>query len=119
MGHSVDCNMAGLNLNIGSSVVKREAKPKNEVVSQLTSEGWEITGEIGPLTYLERSKINITVMKGALGTVIFPSGPIRGRLFGDSGFEFNQESVIGLNATESDVQENRDQTVKSRTNKIT
>lgn len=96
--------MAGLNLNIGSSVVKRETRPLEEISQQLREDGWTQTGSIGErILYFEKSGINITVMKGAMATLVFPSGPIRGRVFGDSGLMFGRASVIGTGRVEGET----------------
>lgn len=85
------------NINLGLSVFKREAKDVQDVLSTLQSNGWSQTGQIlnGRVTYLENSGFSITVIDGPAGTAIIPSGPLRGKLFGDSGAEFSRTSVIG------------------------
>lgn len=83
-------------VNIGTSVIKRENKPADEVIRLLQQRGWSTTGTIGDrVTYLENSGINITIIDGAMGTVIIPSGPIRGRIFGENTGFFSNVSVIG------------------------
>lgn len=97
--------MPGLNLNIGTSVVKRESRPTEEVVAQLENDGWEMTGSIGGdrVLYFEKSGINITVMEGPMGTLVFPSGPVRGRLFGNSGLMAGKKSVLGTGRVEGEA----------------
>lgn len=92
--------MAGLNLNLGSSVVKREAKPASRVKSSLERDGWSRISEVagGRIAYYERSSINITVIDGPAGTVIIPSGPIRGKVFGNMEL-FSRDSVLELNSS--------------------
>lgn len=92
--------MAGLNLNIGTSVLKREAKPIEEVDKRLTSAGWKRTASVanGRLRYYSLAGINITALGGPLGTVIMPSGPIRGAAFGDNALNFSTTSAIGAGA---------------------
>lgn len=89
--------MAGLNLNIGTSVVKREAKKISAVESRLLSDGWTRTGTAlnGKVRYYQNSNFNITAMQGPLGTIIMPSGPIRGLIFGNNAVGINRTSVIG------------------------
>lgn len=72
-------------INIGLSVIKREAQPINDVITQLRRNGWSVTNTIGDnrIVYLENSGVNITAIEGPLGTVVVPSGPIRGRIFGN------------------------------------
>lgn len=86
------------NLNIGSSVLKRESASFDEVMEKLRRDGWSKTGELaqGRVAYLESSGIAITVVDGPMGTLILPSGPIRGRLFSSGSVGIGQESTIGL-----------------------
>lgn len=87
-------------LNFGSSVVKREAKDVDKVRQHLERSGWELTGSIGSRAYqYESSGVSITVMKGPLGTVIFPSGPIRGSILGKNNVLFSDTSVIGAGSS--------------------
>lgn len=112
--------MPGLDLNIGSSVMKREAKPIDQVTNQLKRNGWTQTGSLGnKIKYFENSRLSITVVDGPMGTLILPSGPIRGRLFGDSGLMVNQSSVIGAGAGSADNTENQDKQVRNRVDQIT
>jgi len=83
-------------INIGGSVMKREAKPLSEVDRQLTGDGWEKTAQpLDRLAYYEKSGINITAMEGPRGTVIFPSGPVRGMMFGKNVSVVSRVSTIG------------------------
>lgn len=73
-----------MKVNIGTSVFKREAEPKSRVVSVMKSNGWEEKGTFAGITYLENSGINISVVQGpGGGTLVFPSGVIRGMMFSD------------------------------------
>lgn len=76
----------GPDINIGLSVLKREAQSITDVVNQLERNGWSRTRTVGDdrLVYLENNGINITAIRGPMGTVIIPSGPVRGRLFGEN-----------------------------------
>ena len=96
--------MAGLNLNIGSSVVKREAKPIEEVADKFASDGWSQTGSLmgGNVLYFEKSGVNVTLIGGPGGTVVVPSGPLRGGFFGMDAVGVNQTSVVGLGASSSE-----------------
>jgi len=107
--------MTGMNINFGLSVFKREAKPASEVEKKLSRDGWNKTGSVanGRVQYFEKSGINITTVSGPRGTVILPSGPIRGRLFGQ-GVGINMSSVIGA-GSKSDNQ-NKQSQKSNRTN---
>lgn len=89
--------MPGEKLNVGTSVLKREGKSIDQVENRLENAGWKRTGSAlnGRLIYFELAGINITALQGPMGTVIFPSGPIRGRLFGEDAVGFSQTSAIG------------------------
>lgn len=80
-----DGGMSKPDINIGFSVFKREAQSIQDVVTHLQQNGWSVTSSIGDnrIVYLENSGVNITAVKGPLGTVVIPSGPIRGRMFGE------------------------------------
>jgi len=88
--------MPGLNINFGTSVFKRENRPFSDVVKQFQTDGWSRTGEFGnKLVYLQKDGIGITIANGPMATLVFPSGPIRGRLFGTSGLSVGKKSVLG------------------------
>lgn len=91
--------MNGLNINMGSSIIKREAKPLSKVETQMRRNGWEKTGQIGDrVSYMESSNVNLTLVEGPLGTVVLPSGPLRGAVFGD--YEvFSRSSVMGIGSS--------------------
>lgn len=102
--------MPGMNINIGSSVFKREAKSMDEVTNILKRNGWSQTGSLGSrVKYFENSGLSVTVVDGPMGTLIIPSGPIRGRMFGNSGLMTNQTSVIGAGADSNSQKENQNQ----------
>lgn len=100
--------MAGLNLNFGTSVMKREAKPISDVEDKLLNDGWKRTRMIagGRVRYYQKSGINITAISGPLGTVIVPSGPVRGAVFGEGAVSLNQTSSIGAGSDGSKDKEN-------------
>lgn len=104
--------MSGLDLNIGSSVLKREAKSADKVKAHLQRSGWNKTGSLadGRISYFQKSGINITVVDGPMGTVVAPSGPIRGKLFG-SGVGINTSSVLGMG---KDTSSNKNKASKKR-----
>ena len=89
--------MPGEKLNFGTSVLKREGKSIDQVAKRLKNAGWKETGAAlnGRLRYFELAGINITALGGPMGTTIFPSGPIRGRLFGEDAVGFSTTSSIG------------------------
>lgn len=92
--------------------MKREARDADEVVRKFTRDGWEVTSKFGDrLTYLEKSGINITVVDGPMGTLIMPSGPARGKIFGKEVNLFSRTSTIGLGAKTSGGSENPERTV--------
>lgn len=90
-------------LNVGGSVVKREVRDTQEVINKLSQDGWNKTGSRGDVvTYMEKSGINLTVVDGPVGTLIFPSGPFRGSFFGQDVNVLSRTSTIGLGAVGSD-----------------
>lgn len=94
--------MKGKNISFGSSIFKREARSLSEVQKLLRTNGWEKTGQISSrVVYMENSGVNITLIEGPLGTVIIPSGPIRGKVFGNVEL-FSETSVIGAGKNNSD-----------------
>lgn len=95
---------APLGLNFGSSVVKRETRTLDSVTEQLQADGWVQTGSLGGrVKYFEKTGFNLTAVEGPFGTVVFPSGPLRGRLFGsNSGLQVNREGVIGTGRVEGE-----------------
>lgn len=92
--------MPGLDLNFGSSIVKREAKPARRVKQRLQRDGWREISEVanGRVTYWSKTNFSITVIEGPLGTTIIPSGPIRGKVFGDIEL-FSRDGVLGISQT--------------------
>lgn len=91
-----------------------------DVVKQLKRNGWEQTGSLGErVLYFENSRIGITVVDGPMGVLVMPSGPIRGRVFGDSGLQINQSTVLGAGSSSSDPEKNRDKAAASRQGQFT
>lgn len=87
--------MLGMNLNFGTSVIKREARPKAEVEAHLKRKGWSVEGKMGDrISYMSNSGMSITLIEGPSGTVILPSGPLRGSMLGGVDF-FSETSVLG------------------------
>lgn len=65
------------------------------MIDELESNGWVKTDNLADrVHYLENSGFSLTVIDGPLGTIIVPSGPIRGRLFGTSGFELSTDQNL-------------------------
>lgn len=111
--------MFSTNVNFGSSVLKREAKPMDEVANQLKRNGWEETGSIGSRArQFENSGLSVTVVDGPMATLVIPSGPIRGKVFGSSGLEANQTSVIGAGAGSSDSSNGQEEKIQKRTDQL-
>lgn len=81
--------------SFSTSVLKREDRPIEDVDNRLTNQGWKRTGQIarGRIRYYEKSGFNITAMQGPAGTVLFPSGPVRGLVFGDNAVTFANSSM--------------------------
>lgn len=73
------------------SVAERTSKDKQEVVEELTTDGWEKTGSLfgGKIGYFEKSGYNLTVIETRRGSAVIPSGPIRGNLLGDEAVSFS------------------------------
>lgn len=84
-------------VNLGSSVFRREKRSTDEVIRELKAGGWREVDSVGNrLFYLENSGFSLTVIDGPLGTVVMPSGPIRGRLFGSSGIEIGGGNLMEM-----------------------
>lgn len=95
-----------MTLNISGSVVKRERADYEDIESKLINDGWQITGQIRDrVFYFQRSGINLTVVDGPTGTLVFPSGPVRGFIFGDGAVGVSRNTP-GIVSTE---QQNRAQ----------
>lgn len=102
-------------INIGGSVFKREARDTDEVLRKLSRDGWNTVSRFGDrMTHLEKSGINITVVSGPAGTIIMPSGPVRGRIFGSEVGLFSKSSSIGLGKKKSGDSKNPKDTVQNR-----
>lgn len=97
--------MTGLNVNL--SVFKRVTNTLDEVDKALKDDGWSLTGSLGAgerIKYYEQSGINITAIGGPAGTVVIPSGPVRGMLFGNGVNIFDKEgSVVTENSGSRDT----------------
>lgn len=75
--------MNGFNLNL--STLKRVDRDIEDVVDQFRKDGWTKTGEAGPknnVLYFQKTGVNLTVYDGPFGVTVFPSGPVRGAVFG-------------------------------------
>ena len=102
--------MSNQPIEIGLSTVKRIAEPKERVESHLREGGWEETAiTLGErVSFYENSGINLTVLEGPFGTVILPSGPVRGLLFGQNATVFSRESALGIEEVEPEEVEEED-----------
>jgi len=101
--------MLGMDLNIGGSVMKREARPKDEVEKHLKQQGWKKEGDLGDrISYFSNSGVGITLVEGPSGTMILPSGPLRGPMFGGVDF-FSRTSVIGAGKNNTRSKKNKPQ----------
>lgn len=98
-------------INIESSVLKRFDKSASEVRKELKESGFEDTGAVldGRLAYHENAGVNLTTLDGPFGTLVFPSGPIRGALFGKSavGISKGEEKKEDSSTSESTSQNSR------------
>lgn len=92
--------MPDFNINIGLSTIKRESKPKQDVERQLLRNGWEETASLADdrVSYFENSGISVTVVEGPFGTVVVPSGPVRGPIFGKNVQLFSRKSALAMGA---------------------
>lgn len=93
-------------MNIDLSVIKRRSEPTEVVVNRLKTQGFSETGTVlsGKFTYMENSEgIGLTVVDGPSGTVIMPSGPVRGMVFGENsvGFGIMRSSSSGNGSSTS------------------
>lgn len=88
----------GPDINVGLSVFKREAQSIQDVITSLQMDGWTVTNRVGDdrIVYFENSGFNITAIQGPLGTVIMPSGPIRGKIFGDNAVSVSRGEEGGI-----------------------
>lgn len=92
--------MTGFNISL--SVLKRDSREIGEVDQILKNNGWTMTASVGPgdrIRYYEQAGFNITAIGGPSGTVILPSGPLRGRIFGDGVFLASSEGTLGETST--------------------
>ena len=94
------------NFNIGTSVLKRETRSIGEVEQKLLNDGWRRTGSAagGRVRYYEKSGFNITAVSGPMATVLMPSGPLRGSVFGDEAVTIGSMSTIGGGSTNDGTQ---------------
>jgi len=79
-------------IEFSSSTVKRTSKSIDQVHSELTEQGFEHTGDAldGRVHYHENEGgFNLTIVETRRGTVVIPSGPVRGNLFGDQAVSLN------------------------------
>lgn len=82
-------------VTIGTSVMRRDSRELNKVKTDLTINGWVQSGSLGDrVVYMENSGFSITLIEGPMGTVVIPSGPVRGALFGDSGLSVDLEGMF-------------------------
>lgn len=77
--------------NISSSIVKRTSRDKQDVVKELQSNGFVETGSLmnGKVGYYENSGVNITVISTRRGSIVMPSGPVRGKFLGNNAVDIS------------------------------
>lgn len=79
-------------VEFSGSVVKRTSKPLEEVHAELTEQGFEHTGDVlsGKVHYHENEGgLNLTVIETRRGSLVIPSGPIRGSVFGNEAVQLD------------------------------
>jgi hypothetical protein len=105
-----------MNFNLGLSAIKRESKPKEDVERHLIRNGWEKTGEAlgGRADYYENAGINLTVIEGPMGTLVVPSGPVRGTVYGDDVKVFSRSSSMGMGAGSGTSRSSKDENTGSQ-----
>jgi hypothetical protein len=72
--------------NVDLSVIKRRTESIDRMERRLRAQGFSQTESIlnGKVRYYENQEgIGLTLIDGPLGTVLTPSGPVRGTLFGE------------------------------------
>lgn len=112
--------MPELNINIGSSQLKREARDVEVVIKKLKRNGWTQSGSLGDrVLYFENTGMSITVIDGPMGTLVVPSGPVRGRLFGSSGLRINKNSVLDLSSDSDTDKDRQEKQAKRRNERLT
>lgn len=98
-------------IDIGSSVIKRYDAPASQVRAMLAAGGFQETGSAmnGKVKFHQNSGINLTTVDGPLATLVMPSGPVRGSLFGDEavGIRRRQEGSALATVSEEDMVESR------------
>jgi len=79
-------------IEFSGSVVKRTSEDIDTVHAKLVEEGFEPTSHIldGKVHYHENeSGINLTLVETRRGTLVFPSGPVRGNVFGKNAVDID------------------------------
>lgn len=98
-------------IDIGSSVIKRYDAPASQVRAMLAAGGFQETGSAmnGKIKFHQNSGINLTTVDGPLATLVLPSGPVRGSLFGEDavGIRRRQEGTSLVSGNEEEMVESR------------
>lgn len=83
-------------INIETSVFKRYDASPERVHQHLINNGFEPTGQImdGRIHYHENGGINLTMVDGPFGVIVFPSGPVRGAIFGKNAVGAGRTSLL-------------------------
>lgn len=78
---------------IEGSTFERTSKSLDELHNELIEAGFEHTGEVGEgnIVHYHESEngVNLTLVELPRGSALFPSGPIRGTIFGDEAVGVN------------------------------
>ena len=75
-----------------SSAVKRTSKSLDEIHQEFLDAGFEHTGTAldGKIHYHENENgLNVTLIETRRGSLVLPSGPIRGNLFGENAVDLD------------------------------
>lgn len=107
--------------NLSFSVVKRETREFDEVQSFLDRKGWKRTGTLGSkVAYYQNAGVNLTVVDGPRAVLIFPSGPLRGRLFSENiGFGFlSEDSGLGMGVKQDSQPQSQSRSVDNGVNEM-
>lgn len=105
--------------NINLSVVKRSTESIGPVSQSLEEQGFEDTGQLmdGRVRYFENPNgINLTVADGPFATLVFPSGPIRGSIFGNDAVGIGGGIIAGGEGGSEDSSDNGSEPSNKSTN---
>lgn len=76
-------------MDINLPVIKRTSSPMSDVIDSLEDSGFEQTGQMlgGAVRYYENDfGLGLSIFEAPRSTIITPSGPLRGAVFGSRSF---------------------------------